>query len=127
MSSASDSGLPSTGPPQLGNMTPSAAPSQYYDQGEQAAAFLSLSDRHRQLAQANAAADQIPYTGVVSKAWKQIAGGYWEDIYHPGHIITEQQAESLGPENHGPYAKGRGTFLDKAVRWIGKIRVRSTP
>jgi hypothetical protein len=116
--SASDAGLPATGPPQLGNMTPSASQGSYYDQGEQVAAFTSLSDRHRQLAQANAA-QTIPLTGTVSKAWAQLATGDWQDRFHPGHIISEQEAEAIGPSNHGPYAKGGGTFIDKFFRVVG--------
>src|SRR5690348_12380224 len=49
---AADAGLPQTGPPQLGNMTPAAAGSSSFDQGQLVAA--SLSDRYHQLAQANA-------------------------------------------------------------------------
>lgn len=45
-------------------------------------------------------------TGQVSKAWQQIGNGQWEDIFHPGHIISDQQAQQLAPEDHGPYASG---------------------
>lgn len=117
--SASDAGLPSTGPPQIGNMTPSAAGSSSFDQGQVVAA--SLSDRYHQLAQMNAD-NQLALTeqqfgvgaaipgGTISKGWQQIAGG-WSDLAHPGHLISEQQAEQLGPQNHGPYAKGGGGFF----------------
>ena len=45
--------------------------------------------------------------GVVQKAWQQVQlGGQqaWEDIFHPGHIISEQEAQQLAPTDHGPYA-----------------------
>lgn len=48
-------------------------------------------------------------TGPISKAWQQVTVGgqtLWEDIYHPGHIINEQQAQQLAPSDHGPYASG---------------------
>lgn len=118
--SASDAGLPATGPPQLGNMTPSASQGSYYDQGEQVAAFTSLSDRHRQMAQANAA-QTIPLTGYVSKAWAQLATGDWQDRFHPGHIISEQEAEAIGPSNHGPYAKGSGGFFGQVADFVGSL------
>jgi hypothetical protein len=132
---SSDTGLPATGPPQLGNMTPTAAPSSSFDSGQSVAA--SLSDRYHQMALAtadsrlalteqqfgvNAAIPgaQGPYgTGAVSKAWQQIQGG-WEDIAHPGHIISEQQAQQLGPTNHGPYAKGAGGFFGTLLKNIGQ-------
>ena len=45
-------------------------------------------------------------TGSISKAWQQIGNGQWEDIFHPGHIITDSQAQQLAPSDHGPYASG---------------------
>jgi hypothetical protein len=60
-------------------------------------------------------------TGAVSKAWQQVnVGGQslWEDIYHPGHIINEQQAQQLSSKNSGPYAKGQGGFFGEAWKFI---------
>src|SRR5690349_1339594 len=68
-----DAGLPQTGPPTLGNMTP--APGGFFDQGEQLAAFQSSHDRFLALRQADAANDIAP-TGIVSKAWRQLEGGF---------------------------------------------------
>jgi len=61
---------------------------------------------------------QQRYTGVVSKAWKQLVGGNWEDTFHAGHIITEQQAQQLSSQNHGPYAQGQGGFFSQVVNFI---------
>lgn len=122
------SDLPQTGPPQLGNMTPTAAASPSFDQGQMVAS--SLSDRYHQMAQANAD-NQLSLTeqhfgvsaalpgpaGVISKGWQQIQGG-WADLAHPGHNISEQEAVSLGPQNHGPYAKGGGGFFGQVGKFV---------
>lgn len=123
---AAAGGLPDTGPPPQGNQTP--AP-QYFSSAEQAAA-----DASQQLLQ-QAAANAVPigtdkgghqeYSyggGSVSKAWQQVQIGgqqLWEDIYHPGHVISEQQAQQLAPQDHGPYARGSGGFLGQAFSFIG--------
>ena len=54
--------------------------------------------------------------GPVSKAWQQVTIGgqtMWEDIFHPGHIISESQAQQLAPQDRGPYAKGGGGFFGR--------------
>jgi hypothetical protein len=58
-------------------------------------------------------------TGVVSKAWQQLSNGNWQDMFHSGHIITEQQAQQLSSQNHGPYAQGGGGFFGQLGSWIG--------
>lgn len=117
---ADSSALPATGPPPQGDQTP-----QYFSPAEQVAAGLSQSELFRQQLQANSAAALFGGTpagvdagghqeynyggGQISKAWQQVVVNgqqMWEDIYHPGHIITEQQAQQLAPQDHGPYASG---------------------
>ena len=54
--------------------------------------------------------------GPVSKAWQQVSIGgqtMWEDIFHPGHIISESQAQQLAPQDRGPYAQARGGFFQQ--------------
>lgn len=123
---ADNSALPATGPPPQGNQTP--AP-QFFSPAEQVAAGLSQSELLRQQLQANASAALFGATpagmdagghqeysygvGQVSKAWQQVVVNgqqVWEDIYHPGHIITEQQAQQLAPQDHGPYATGKNAI-----------------
>lgn len=62
--------------------------------------------------------------GAVSKAWQQVTVGgqqMWEDVFHPGHIISESQAQALGGQNSGPYAQGRGSFLQQLIsRFTGQ-------
>lgn len=113
--------LPPTGPPPQGDQTPP----QYFSPAEQVAAELSQGQLMQQQLLANSAASLYGATptgmdagghqeysygvGAVSKAWQQVVVGgqqVWEDIYHPGHIITEQQAQQLAPQDHGPYASG---------------------
>lgn len=120
-------GLPETGPAQLGNMTPAQT---FFAPTEQAAAQLSQSELHRQQAQARASAglsggqvsaSGLPLTGVASKAWQQVqtaAGTAWEDIYHPGHVISEQQAQMFSSQNRGPYAQGGGGFFGGLAKFI---------
>jgi hypothetical protein len=112
--SAGDAGLPQTGPPTLGNMTPGG----FFDQGEQVAAFKSSQDRFQQMRQAQAASDIHP-TGIMQGIWKQLDNGTWQSTKNPGNVITEEYARAVGPDNHGPYAKGGGGFLEKAAKWIG--------
>lgn len=120
-SAAGDTSLPPTGPPPQGGQTPP----QYFSPAEQVAAELSQGQLMQQQLLANSAASLYGATpagmdagghqeysygvGAVSKAWQQVVVGgqqVWEDIYHPGHIITEQQAQQLAPQDHGPYASG---------------------
>lgn len=54
--------------------------------------------------------------GEISKAWQQVSIGgqtMWEDIFHPGHIISESQAQQLAPSDRGPYAQARGSFFQQ--------------
>ena len=53
-------------------------------------------------------------TGVVAGIWHQLSSGNWQSSKNPNNIISEQQAQILGPQNHGPYAQGKGGFLKQA-------------
>lgn len=125
---AAAGGLPDTGPPPQGNQTPTPS---YFSSAEQVAA-----DASQQLL-AQAAANAVPIgqdkgghqeysygSGAVSKAWQQVTIGgqqLWEDIYHPGHVISEQQAQQLAPQDHGPYARGSGGVLGQLGTFLGSV------
>lgn len=148
---AADTGSPpATGPPPIGNQTPQAPQPQpaYFSPEQQAAAGYAGQMGQLQKAAQNAIQDfstpqvvgtdkgghtEYSYgTGAVSKAWQQVAQGTWEDIFHPGHIITEQQAQQLSSQNSGPYARGGGgffvqlgSFLGTALTSIGQTALRT--
>jgi len=134
---SADAGLPPTGPPPQGNQTPQPSPAGMFGQSEMVASQLSHSELFRQQRQANSGispsgvaaggmVDQLgnQLTGITSKAWQQVmVGGQqaWEDIYHPGHIISEQQAQQLSPQNSGPYARGGGGFFGGLAKFISSL------
>lgn len=129
---AADAGLPATGPAPVGDQTPAATGplGTYFSPEEQVAAGLSGQLQGLTMFASPQAAGtdkgghaEYSYgTGAVSKAWQQVVvegQTAWEDIYHPGHIISEQQAQQLAPQDHGPYAQGQGGFLGQLATALG--------
>lgn len=126
---ASDAGLPATGPPPVGDQTPAST---FFSPEEQVAAGLAgqlqgltmFATPQAAGTDTDGHAEYSYGTGAVSKAWQQVVvegQTAWEDIYHPGHIISEQQAQQLAPQDHGPYAQASGGFFGQVATALGSV------
>lgn len=99
---------------------PEAATS-YFDREEEEAHKISRHEAFQYLRKQKDA-EQFggqKYTGVVSKSWKALTQGGWENIKNPGQFLTEEQARGLASQNKGPYAQAQGNFFEKAFKWVG--------
>lgn len=121
---ASETALPITGPPQLGDQTPHGT-SNYFDQNEQVAHQLSKDEsfllKRMQQDQAGLVQSyQQQGPPVISKAWQQVQGG-WLGIKadNAGRFLGEDQAMALGPQNKGPYAQASGGFFGQLFKNLG--------